>query len=136
MNGDRAHGVSPFDCVVLGVIVVNAGVLIAGLVVDGHERLFNTAHDVIIVFFLLELLARLRASGWRFLRRPLNAFDAAVILVSAMPLAGVNASLLRLARLARLLHFARHAPHLRLLRLLAVRTSPRDWSCDDGSPAR
>lgn len=49
-------------------------------------------------------------------RRPLNVFDAAVILVSAMPALGVDASLLRLARLARLVHFARHIGYLRLLR--------------------
>jgi voltage-gated sodium channel len=116
MNSDRAHGgVSRFDRVVLGVIVANAGVLVAGLAVDGHERLFDTVHDAIIAFFLLELLARLRAHGWRFPRRPLNAFDAAVILISAMPVLGVDASLLRLVRLMRLVHFARHASHLRAL---------------------
>jgi voltage-gated sodium channel len=125
VNRDRAQGVSRFDRVVLGVIVVNAAVLVAGLIVDEHERLFDTVHDVIVTFFLIELLARLYASGWRFLRRPFNAFDAAVILVSALPLAGVDASLLRLVRLARLVHFARHAAHLRLLRLLTVRRPPR-----------
>jgi voltage-gated sodium channel len=119
VNSDRAHDVSRFNRVVLGVIVVNAGLLVAGLVVDGHERLFDTVHDVIVAFFVLELLARLRASGWRFLQRPFNAFDAAVIVVSALPFAGVDASLLRLARLARLLHFAKHAAQLRLLPVLA-----------------
>jgi voltage-gated sodium channel len=103
---------------VAGVIAVNAGLLVAGLVIDGHERLFETVHDVIVAFFVLELIARLRASGWRFLRRPVNAFDAAVILVSVMPLAGVDASL-RLARLARVLHFAKHAAQLRVLPALA-----------------
>ena len=100
---------------VAGVIAVNAGVLVAGLAVDGHEHLFDRAHDVIVAFFLLELLTRLAANGWRFFARPFNAFDAAVILVSALPLAGVDASLLRLARLARVVHFARHAAHLRAL---------------------
>jgi voltage-gated sodium channel len=119
VNSDRAHGVSRFEAVVPAVIVANAGVLVAGLVVDGHERLFDTVHDVIVAFFVLELLARLYASGWRFLRRPFNAFDAVVILASALPLAGVDASLLRLARLARLVHFARHAAHLRALPMLA-----------------
>ena len=65
---------------VAGVVVVNAGLLVAGLVVDGQERLFETVHDVIVAFFVLELLARLVANGWRFFARPFNAFDAAVIL--------------------------------------------------------
>ena len=43
-----------------------------------------------------------------------------MIVISALPFAGVDASLLRLARLARLVHFARHAAHLRLLRLLGT----------------
>jgi voltage-gated sodium channel len=105
---------------VAGVVAVNAGVLVAGLVVDGHERVFETLHDVIVAFFVLELLARLVANGWRFFARPFNAFDAAVILLSALPLAGVDASLLRLARLARLVHFARHASGLRAVRLVAT----------------
>jgi len=112
---ERAHArMSRLDRVVLAVIAANAVVLVAGLVVDGHERMFELVHDGIVVFFVVELIARLRIHGWRFLRRPLNAFDAAVILVSAMPLAGADASLLRLARAARLVHFARHAGHLRL----------------------
>jgi hypothetical protein len=100
-----------------GVIAVNAGVLVAGLVIGGHDQVFDQIHDGIAVIFLIELAARLRMNGWRFLRRPVNAFDAAVILVSALPVAGgVDASLLRVARLARLVHFAKHAGHLRLLR--------------------
>jgi hypothetical protein len=44
-----------------------------------------------------------------------------VILVSAMPALGVDASLLRLARASRLVHFARHAGHLRALTWLSRR---------------
>jgi hypothetical protein len=96
--------------------LANAVVLVAASVIDGHERLFESVHDGIVALFACELLARLRTHCWRFLRRPLSAFDAAVILVSAMPALGVDASLLRLARAARLVHFARHIRHLRLPR--------------------
>lgn len=99
-----------------GVVVVNATVVVAGLVVGGHERLFEMAHDVILAFFVLELFARIAVNGWRFFARPFNAFDAAVILVSALPLAGVDASLLRVARFARLVHCARHVASPKLLR--------------------
>jgi voltage-gated sodium channel len=113
---ERAYGnTSRLDQVVVAVIAANAAALVAGLVVDGHQRMFESVHDGIVAFFVVELVARLRAHGWRFLRRPFNAFDAAVILVSAMPLAGVDASLLRLACAARLVHFARHAGHLRVV---------------------
>jgi hypothetical protein len=86
--------------------------------------LFEAIHDGIVAFFVCELLGRLRAGGWRFLRRPINAFDAAVILVSAMPALGVDASLLRLARAARLVHFAKHAGHLRAVAWLGGRLAP------------
>ncbi|WP_170929040.1 ion transporter [Mycobacterium paraense] len=96
--------------------MANAGLLVAGMVVHGHERAFEAVHAVIVVLFMVELVARLAADGWQFFSRPFNGFDTVVILVSALPLVGVDASLLRLARVARLMHLARHAAHLRLLR--------------------
>jgi Ion transport protein len=113
-----------FEHAVLGVIVANTAVLLAGLMVDDHEAAFEAAHDGFLGFFVVELALRLRAGGWRFLRKPLNAFDTGVIALSCLPVLGVDASLLRLARLARLLHLLRHLPHLRLLRLF-VREEPR-----------
>jgi hypothetical protein len=93
--------------------------LVAGLTVDGHEHAFEIVHDGFLAFFVAELALRLWRGGWRILRRPLNAFDAAVIAVSCMPLLGADASLLRVARLARLVHLVRHLSHLRLFRLFA-----------------
>jgi hypothetical protein len=109
-----------FDHAVAGVIVANTGSLAAGLVVDGHESAFEMAHTGFVGFFAIELALRLRAGGWRFLRRPLNAFDTLVIVLSTLPVLGIDASLLRLARLARLVHLVRHISHLRLIRLLRV----------------
>jgi hypothetical protein len=110
-----------FEHAVAGVIVANTAVLLAGLVVDGHESAFEMAHIGFLGFFAIELALRLRRAGWRFLRKPLNAFDTAVIVLSTLPVLGVDASLLRLARLARLVHLMRHLSHLRLIRLFAVR---------------
>jgi len=109
-----------FEHAVAGVILANTGILAAGLVVDGHEAAFEMAHTGFVGFFAVELALRLRAAGWRFLRKPLNAFDAAVIALSTLPVLGVDASLLRLARLARLVHLMRHISHLRLIRLVRV----------------
>jgi hypothetical protein len=106
-----------FDHAVAGVILANTGVLLAGLMVDGQEHAFEIAHDGFLAFFLVELALRLWRGGWRLLRKPLNAFDAAVIAASCLPWLGVDASLLRVARLARVVHLARHISHLRLLPL-------------------
>ena len=111
-----------FDHAVAGVILANTGILLAGLVVDGHEGAFEVAHNACLAFFVFELALRLRASRWQFFRGKWNVFDALVIALSSMPMLGVEASLLRVARLARLVHFARHISHLRLLRFF-VRAS-------------
>ncbi|MDT5366633.1 MAG: voltage-gated sodium channel [Mycobacterium sp.] len=120
-EGRRQFGAVPtFEHAVAGVILANTGVLVAGLVVDGHELAFEVAHTSFVGFFGIELALRLRAGGWRFLRRPLNMFDTAVIAMSVLPVLGVDASLLRLARLARLVHLVRHISHLRLIRVVRV----------------
>jgi Ion transport protein len=113
---DRRSG---FDQVVAGVIVVNTAVLVASLIVDGHERPFEFVHDLVLAFFVVELAVRLRRAGWRrFFTGRWNSFDAAVIACSFLPMLGVDASLLRVARLAKVVHLLRHASHLRLSRLL------------------
>jgi hypothetical protein len=101
-----------FDQVVAAVIVFNTVVVVASLIVDGHERQFEFVHDLV-------LAVRFRRGGWRrFFVGRWNCFDAAVIALSTMPVLGVDASLLRVARLARMVHLMRHASHLRLSRLL------------------
>jgi hypothetical protein len=39
-----AAAVVTFERAVEAVIIANVGVVIAGLVIDGHEQLFETAH--------------------------------------------------------------------------------------------
>jgi voltage-gated sodium channel len=107
-----------FEPAVGAVIIANTGLVIAGLVIDGHEALFEAAHNGCLAFFVLELGLRLRVGGRAFFRSRWALFDAAVIAVSFMPALGVDASLLQLARAARLLHLVRHLTHLApLLRL-------------------
>jgi hypothetical protein len=110
---------SGFDQVVAAVIVLNTVVLVASLIVDGHESLFEVVHNSILAFFVVELAVRFRRAGWRsFFIGRWNCFDAAVIALSTLPVLGVDASLLRVARMARMVHLMRHASHLRLSRLL------------------
>jgi voltage-gated sodium channel len=99
------------------VIVANTGVLVAGLMVEGHEGLFELAHDGCLAFFVVELLVRLRRGGWSFFKGRWNCFDTAVIALSVTPWLGVDTSLLRLARLV---HLMRHVSHLRLIRFFRV----------------
>jgi hypothetical protein len=100
-----------FEHAVEVAIAANAVLVATGVVVHGHESLFEQLHKPVLAFFVVELLVKLWAGGWGFIRRPLNAFDAAVISLSLMPALGAGASLLRVARLARLAHLTR-LPHL------------------------
>jgi voltage-gated sodium channel len=108
-----------FDRLVTGVIVANSALLVWGLI--AHDELAEHLETGCLVFFVGELLVRLRRNGWntaRFLRDPWVAFDVVVIGLALVPtLIGTDASLLRLARLSRLIHWVRHLSHLRLWRL-------------------
>ena len=110
------HG--KFEQVVAGVIVLNIVVLVVSLIVDGHEELFEVAHNLVLAFFLLELAVRLWITRLGFFRSLWNTADTVVIALSLLPVLGVDASLLRVARLARTVHLLRHVGHLRLARLL------------------
>lgn len=111
-------GLVTFERAVAGVIVANAVVLVAGLMVDGHERLFEAAHNAIPRCVRGRVGVATAGGRLGVLAQPGGLFDAAVILLSCLPVLGVDAGLLRLARLARLLHLARHVSHLRLARVL------------------
>jgi hypothetical protein len=116
-----------FKRVVTGAILLNAAVFVWDLLDGGHHELAEQVESVILWFFLLELLWRLRRHGWAFLRG-WGLFDAVVILLALVPVLPVNPAallLVRVARLARLLHLGRHSishlghsvSHLRLWRL-------------------
>ncbi len=114
-----------FERLVLAIIGLNAVVLVASLIIDGHEHLFEMLHNAILMFFVLEMVVRLRDVGWRpreFLASRWNAFDSAVVALSLLPVFGPGTTLLRLARLSRLVHLLRHISHLRLADLMLLRS--------------
>jgi voltage-gated sodium channel len=108
-----------FEHAVTGVILVNSVLLVWGLI--AHDDLAEHLETACLVFFVGELVVRLRRNGWnaaRFLGDPWVAFDVLVIGLALVPtLIGTDTSLLRLARLSRLVHWIRHLSHLRLWRL-------------------
>ena len=107
-----------FERLTTAAIVVNVALVGAAQVVTEHEEILEAAHNGILAFFAVELCLHLRAHGWRWLRRPWHAFDAALIVASVLPVLGVDAGLLRMARAARLVHLGKHVSGLRVLRLM------------------
>jgi voltage-gated sodium channel len=108
------HGnTSRFDRAVLGPIVANTAVLAWSWLDHVRELAIERIDTCFVVFFLIELVTRLRRAGWRWLRRPWNLFDASIILLALLPVVGDGITILRMARVAKLVHLGRHISHLR-----------------------
>jgi hypothetical protein len=88
-----------YDHAVTGAIVANVVVLVAGLVVDGHEQLFEKVDLCILWFFAAELAIRLARARLGFFRSPWNTADAIIIVVALLPVTGGGIAVLRLSRL-------------------------------------
>ena len=112
MNSDRAHGVSRFEAVVPAAILANSAVLGWSWLDHVHALTLERVDTCFVVFFLVELVARLRRAGWRWLRRPWNLFDASIILLALLPGVGEGITILRMARVAKLVHLGRYISHL------------------------
>jgi voltage-gated sodium channel len=76
-----------------------------------YEVLVKIDH-VMLGFFVLELLLRLVAYGWRFFRDPWNVFDLLVVGVAVLP-ATESLSALRALRVLRVLRVISAVPALR-----------------------
>jgi voltage-gated sodium channel len=122
VNSDRAHGMSRFEAVVPAAILVNSVVLGWGWIDHAHDVAAERIDTCFLVFFLVELVVRLKRAGWRWLTQPWNLLDATIILVALLPVVGDGITVLRLARVAKLLHLGRHASHLRVVAWLGRRT--------------
>lgn len=108
------HGsTSRFDHAMVGAIVANTGVLGWSWLDHAHPLTLERMDTCFVVFFLIELVARLRRAGWRWLRRPWNLFDATIILLALLPVVGDGITILRMARVAKLVHLGQHISHLR-----------------------
>jgi voltage-gated sodium channel len=119
-----------FDPLMLGVIVLNAIVLGAETypaIDDDIGAQLNTANDVILGIFVVELAIRMTAYGKRpqdFFRSGWNVFDFVVVAASFTPGIRENAMLLRLVRLLRVVRAVRLLPDLRVLTVAVARSIP------------
>lgn len=98
-----------FDHIVMGVIAINTVALIWSMFDTEHDEAFDMAHNLILGFFVVELIVKLAAAQWlvrEFVRSPWNMFDLTVITLALLPVLPVGITLLRMARLARLAHAA------------------------------
>jgi hypothetical protein len=95
----------------------NAALMVAGMLVDGHEAAFKKMDLAVLWFFAAELSVRLAMARLGFFHSLWNTVDLVVVVVALLPVVDGAIAVLRLARLARSAHLLRHVAHLRLARL-------------------
>lgn len=102
-----------FTNLVLGVILANALVLGAETMVSGSALdVLHLIDNVMLGFFVLELILRLLANGRRFFTDPWSVFDLLVVGVAFLP-AGDSLTALRALRVLRVLRVITVVPSLR-----------------------
>lgn len=100
---------------IMAVIVFNAillGMETSVTLMDRAGGLIVTLDRLCLGIFVVELLAKLYARGWRFFRNGWNLFDFAIVGISLIPSAG-GLSVLRALRILRALRLVSVAPRLR-----------------------
>lgn len=102
-----------FTNLVLGVILANALVLGAETMVTGTAfAVLHVLDQIMLGFFVLELLLRLLADGRRFFTDPWSVFDLLVVGVAFLP-ASESLTALRALRVLRVLRVITVVPSLR-----------------------
>lgn len=97
-----------FKTFITVVIIINAidlGFETSGAAMLAAGGFLVFVDEVCIVIFVIELLLRLYARGWRFFRNGWNLFDVFVVAIALIPHAGAYSALraLRILRVFRLL---------------------------------
>jgi voltage-gated sodium channel len=119
-----------FHRLVLGLILFNASMM--GLetwreLLSRWSTLFDAAHTVVQVAFVLELAVRIAAHGnkpFDFFKDGWNVFDFGVVALSLLPTAGPFATVARLARVLRVGRMVSGMPQLRLIIGTMLRSIP------------
>ncbi|MEL6768418.1 MAG: ion transporter [Pseudomonadota bacterium] len=100
---------------IIGVIMLNAVVLgleTSGSVMSGVGGLLIAIDTLCLAIFVVEIVLKLVAQGWRFFTRGWNLFDFVIVGISLVP-AGAGLSVLRALRILRVLRLITVAPRLR-----------------------
>jgi len=119
-----------FELAIVVVIVLNAIVLGMGTYADlatNHDSEFDLVYNIFLAIYVVELLIRLTACGWKpreFVKDGWNVFDFVVVAAAFVPGLRANAMLLRLVRLLRIVRLIRFLPDLRMLVSAAGRAVP------------
>ena len=101
--------------VITTVIIVNAitlGLETSSAVMAQAGTVLGYLDDALLTIFVIELLAKLFAFGWRYFTNGWNIFDFLVVAIALVPASG-NLSVLRALRILRILRLVAIVPSMR-----------------------
>lgn len=106
---------SLFCKIITSLIILNAitlGMETYPVIISNYGTLLSTIDTIILCIFVIEILMRIIAHGFRFFKDPWGIFDLAVITIAFLPSNGAF-SVLRAARVLRVLRLISIFPRLK-----------------------
>jgi voltage-gated sodium channel len=104
-----------FQRFIIGVIIVNAvtlGLETSPSILATAGGILHAADRIALAIFVIELLLRLYAHGWRFFKDPWSIFDLIIVSIALIPATGPF-SVLRALRVLRVLRLISMVPAMR-----------------------
>lgn len=111
---------------ITAIIVFNAitlGLETSSGVMEHAGTLLRYLDDAVLAIFVIELLAKLFAFGWRYFTNGWNVFDFVVVGIALAPASG-NLSVLRALRILRVLRLVAIVPSMRKVVLALMAAIP------------
>jgi voltage-gated sodium channel len=116
-NAGRWIESSAIQNVIIGLILLNAVTLGLETSADIRAQFGAVLHfldTLVLAVFVVEIITKLYAFGWRFFRNPWNVFDFVIVAIALIPASGPLA-VLRVLRILRVLRLISMIPRLRMV---------------------
>ena len=117
---------SKFQNFIVGLIILNSvtiGMETSKPLMKSFGFLFEWIDDAILAVFVVEIILKLYAFGFRFFKSAWNIFDFLIVAIAAIPAAG-SFSVFRTIRILRTLRLIKNVPKLRMIIEALIKSIP------------
>jgi voltage-gated sodium channel len=117
---------SKFQNFIVSLIIINSitiGMETSKSWMESYGEFFEHLDQLILGVFVLEILLKLYAFGFRFFRNAWNLFDFAIVAIAVIPAAGAF-SVFRTIRILRTLRLIKNVPKLRVIIEALIKSIP------------
>lgn len=115
-----------FQNFIIGLIILNSitiGMETSKSWMNSFGFLFEWLDDAILAVFVIEIVLKLYAFGFKFFKSPWNLFDFFIVAIAAVPAAG-SFSVFRTIRILRTLRLIKNVPKLRVIIEALIKSIP------------